>query len=443
MNRAAELAERVLSLVGDRAEAEVVTSHGNLSLTRFANSFIHQNVAEEGDTVSLRVAVDRRVASATTTSTEPDALAAFVDGALETAALQPVDEDWPGVGGPEEIPDVEHVDDDTYDALPAARAELVKAFVDAGDGMLAAGYCQTEGETVAFANTAGRFAQRRDSVAILDGIHQTGTSAGSGHATSAAIGDLDGAAVGSLAAQRAIDSASPFDAKPGVYEVILAPEAVATVVMFLAFYGFNGKMVSEGQSFAEIGSQQFDRRFSMWDDATDARAVGVPFDTEGTAKRRLELVSNGVTKAIAHNRRTARKAGTVSTGHHFPGAEGVGPVATNIFVAGGDRSVDELIADVERGIYVSTFNYCRILDPKTMVATGLTRNGTFMIENGRISGAVTNLRFTQSFFGALGPDRLLGVADDARFADGELGPRFTYVPTLRLAAWNFTGGAEG
>jgi predicted Zn-dependent protease len=114
-----------------------------------------------------------------------------------------------------------------------------------------------------------------------------------------------------------------------------------------------------------------------------------------------------------------------------------------MFIGGGNSSVGDLISNVERGIYVSTFNYCRVLDPKSLVVTGLTRNGTFMIENGRITGAVTNMRFTQSFVNALGPGKVLDIADDARFADSEFGPLFVHAPSMRLAAWNFTGGADG
>jgi predicted Zn-dependent protease len=443
MSRAVDLAEQVLELVGDRAEAEVVASEGNLALTRFANSFIHQNVAEVGEAVSLRVAVDGRVASARTTTTSAESLEAFVQAALETAELQPVDPDWPGLAPPSAIAAIEHADDGTYDASPGARAELVRAFVGAGNGLLAAGYCQTEGRTEAFANSAGQSATGRHTSAIIDGIQQTGTSAGSGHAVSVAIGDLDGAGAGELAARRAVDSAVPFDAKPGEYEVVLSPEAVATVAVFLGFYGFNGKMLSEGQSFVELGAQQFDESFQMWDDVTDPRALGVPFDTEGTPKGHLDLVVNGLTKGVAHNRKTAKKAGADSTGNNITGSESWGPIPTNVFVGGGDQSVDELIAGVERGIYVSAFNYCRILDPKTMVVTGLTRNGTFMIENGRITGAVTNMRFTQPFVDALGEGRILGIGNDARFADSEFAPGIMYVPTMRLATWNFTGGAEG
>jgi len=443
MSRESHLAEQILDLVGDRAEAEVVASTGNLALTRFANSFIHQNVAEDGEAVSLRVAVDGRVASAKTTVTGADTLAAFVDGALETASMQPVDEDWPGLAQPSRVPAVEHVDEATYDASPEARAAIVKDFVDAGRGTLAAGYCQTEGRSSVFANSAGQTASGRQTSAIIDGIHQTGTSAGTGHAASVAIGDLDGGTVGRLAFQRAIDSATPFDTKPGEHEVILAPDAVGTLAIFLAFYGFNGKMLEEGQSFVDLGTQQFDDRFQLWDDVTDPRALGIPFDSEGTPKRRLDLVADGITRSVAYNRKTAKKAGVEPNGNNVPGAEGWGPIPTNLFIGGGDRSVGDLIAGVERGIYVSTFNYCRILDPKTMVVTGLTRNGTFMIENGRITDAVTNMRFTQSFVDALGSGRILGLGDDARLADAEFGPGITFVPTMHLASWNFTGGAEG
>jgi predicted Zn-dependent protease len=120
-----------------------------------------------------------------------------------------------------------------------------------------------------------------------------------------------------------------------------------------------------------------------------------------------------------------------------------GPLPINLRTIEGTDTVEEMIAGIDRGLYVATFNYCRVLDPKTQVVTGLTRNGTFMIENGAITGAVTNLRFTQSFVEALGVDRVLGIGDDARFADSEFGPGLVWAPSVRLAGWNFTGGAAG
>ena len=443
MTRQEELVEATLALVDGRAEAEVYADVGRSSLTRFANSFIHQNVSEDAAEVTLKVAIDGRVSSSTTTDTTPEGLAVFVDAVIDTASQQPVDDDWPGIGVPMEYVAVDQWDEATANADPVERAMAVKAFVDAGDGMLAAGFCQTEARGHAFGNSNGARAHGRFTTAVIDGIHQSGTSAGSGHAAGSKISDLDAVVVGKLAAQRARDSANPFDPKPGDYEVVLSPECVATIGIFLNAYGFNAKTAEEGMSFAELGSQQFDESVNIWDDATDPRALYVPFDIEGTRKERLDLVKDGVTESLLHNRRTAAKAGVASTGHAVPGGDVFGPFAINMFIGGGDSSVEALISRVERGIYVSTFNYCRVLDPKSLVVTGLTRNGTFMIENGKITDAVTNLRFTQSFISALGPGNVLGIGDDARHADSEFGPLLVHAPSMRLASWNFTGGADG
>jgi predicted Zn-dependent protease len=437
------LIEETLDLVGGRADAEVYVDLGTTSLTRFANSFIHQNVSEDATQVSLRVARDGRVASATSTGTSRDSLATFVEATLETASQQHVDKDWPGLGGPTDYPAVDHWDDATADAEPIARAEMVKRFVDAGEGLLGAGYCQTEARHHAYGNSAGRFATGRFTTAILDGIHQTSRSAGSGHAAGTSLAAIDADAVGALAAKRARDGVDPFDTKPGEYEVVLSPECVATIAVFLDAYGFNSKVAQEGMSFAELGAQQFDTAIDIWDDPTDPGALYVPFDAEGTPKHRIDVVKAGVTTGMFHNRRTAAKAGVDSTGSAAPGAEAFGPIGSNMFIGGGDASVEDLIASVDRGIYVATFNYCRVLDPKSLVVTGLTRNGTFMIENGRVTEPVTNLRFTQSFVTALGEGRVLGLGDDARFADSEFGPTLIHAPSMRLASWKFTGGAEG
>ena len=438
-----DLSASILEMVGARGDAEVVVTAGRDALTRFANSFIHQNVADEGVAVSLKVAVDGRVASASTTNTDADALARFVDGTIEAAGLQPIDADWPGLAPIRPVPKVDHYDEATAHATPSDRAETVKRFVDAGRGMHAAGYCETIGREVAFANSDGQTAFGRYSTATIDGIHQTATSAGSGHAASIRLAELDGEAVGSLAARRANDSAETYDIKPGEYEVVLSPECVASIGVFFAAYGFNAKAHGEGQSFAVLGEQQFDRAVSVRDDATDPSAFGVGFDTEGTPRRRIDFIDNGVTTSLAHDRRTAKAAGVDSTGSGGPGSEVWGPFPSAVFIEGGDDDVESMIASVERGLYVATFNYCRVLEPKSLVVTGLTRNGTFMIENGAITGAVTNLRFTQSFLSALGEGRVLGVGNDARHADSEFGAGLMHAPSLHLAQWNFTGGAEG
>jgi len=445
MSRSTNLVERVLSIVGDRAEAEVIARTGRSELTRFANSFIHQNVSDDIAEVTVKVSISGRVASATTTNTGDDGLASMVTAAIETAAMQRVDEEFPGFGGPVDGIDHDRFDDHTASADPSARAEVVKEFVDAGEGLLAAGMCETDTSYVAYGNTSGRNASGRYTTAVLDGIHQTETTAGSGHSSGVGLASIDARSAGTLAAQRARDGRGAFDAKPDSYEVILAPECMATIAEFLRDYGFSGRRAKEGTSFVTIGEQRFDASVNLVDDAFESRALGLGFDAEGTTRNRMALIEGGVTPALLHNRRTAAHFSDDPNGHAAFADEGYvdGPTARNLFFREGNFSEEELIAGVDRGIYVSTFNYCRVLEEKSLVVTGLTRNGTFMIENGVITGALTNLRFTQSFLDALAPGMVSGIGSNGRFANGEEDPAVVHTPSFHLASWNFTGGTDG
>lgn len=436
-------AARVLDLVPPGFECEVVVTSGTNALTRFANSFIHQNVSEETRSASVTLVWEGRVSTSSGTVT-PDTLDGFVQRAAEAARIAPLNPDWPGLTEPADVAAPAPVPAATASVSPDDRAELVREFVDAGAGMAAAGYCSTSTSTVVFANSRGHTATGASAAAILDGIHQAEGVAGSGHAASRDLDEIDGHAVGAVAADRVRRSMSPIDIAPDTYEVVLAPEAVATLALFLGFYGFNGKAFNEGQSFVQIGDRQFDRAFELVDDPLDERSFSLRFDSEGTPKRRVPLITGGVTRNVVLDRREASTLGTESTGHSLRLlAQDFGPIPTALFVSAGGSTIEELIGGVERGLYVSTFNYVRILDPRTTVATGLTRNGTFLIENGELGPGVSDLRFTQSFAGAVGDGRVLGVADDARFADSEFGPGIVHAPSLRLAAWRFTGGAAG
>ncbi|MFN0090913.1 MAG: metallopeptidase TldD-related protein, partial [Acidimicrobiales bacterium] len=169
------------------------------------------------------------------------------------------------------------------------------------------------------------------------------------------------------------------------------------------------------------------------------------FDAEGVPRRRVELVDGGRAVGLLHDRRTAAAAGAASSGHSS-GRDAWGPAPAALFVApdpGGPADAAGLAERVERGLLVTTFNYCRVLDPKTLVVTGLTRNGVFLIENGRVGPPVSNLRFTQSFLEALGPGRVGGVASAARLADEEFGVGLVTAPAMHLRRWRFTGGAAG
>jgi predicted Zn-dependent protease len=441
-----QLADAVVATVVEvdpDAEANVMVTRRRHGLTRFANSFIHQHVGEDTTTVALTLATAGRTATASTTDTDPTALRALVERTLTSAAVQPVDTTWPGATPPVEVPGVGNHDARTAEAAPDDRAQLVKAFVDRGPGLRAAGFVDTAATDAAFASTAGHRVHGSSTRATLDGIHQTDGSAGTGHATSFRIRDLEAPEAGARAADTARRSETAVEIDPGDYEVVLLPEAVATVVTFLAFYGFNGKVHREGGSFAELGEQQFDPAISLTADPSDPRAIGLPFDAEGSPRRRYELVAEGVTRNLSHDRRSARAVDAETTGDALPGGEGFGSIPGTVVLRPGDATPSSMIASVERGLLVTQFHYCRILDPKSMVVTGLTRNGTFLIEDGEVSSAVGNLRFTQSFLGALGAGKVRAIGGDDRFASGEFGDGIIIAPSLHLASWNFTGGAKG
>ncbi len=437
------LAEAVIGRVPDGIEAQVVAGRTRHGLTRFANSVIHQHVGEETTSLHLQVALDGKVASAESTRLDDEGRRRLVQDAVEMARLRPVDPHWPGLSGPASIDGRGNHDPATGTLPHTDRAGAAAAFIDEGDGLAGAGFADADVDEIAYANTAGNRLSGTRTRATIDGIHQTPTSAGKGHATAWRFADIDPAGAGARAARLARSSADPEDVEPGDYEVVLAPECVGSMVTFLAFYGFNAKSVLDGESFVELGDDQFDAAVTLRDDARDDRAIGVPFDVQGVPRRPLSLVAAGVSSALVHDRRTAARMQVESTGHAIPGGEVWGALPTNLFLAAGDRSPGSLVGDVDRGLLVTEFNYCRILDPKTQVVTGLTRNGTFLIEDGEVTRPVTNLRFTQSFVEALGPGRVLGVGDDARFADAEFGIGMVHAPSLRLAAFSFTGGAQG
>jgi predicted Zn-dependent protease len=444
--RDADVAARVLELVRDRAataDAEVVVQTGTSALTRFANSAIHQNVAEDIEHVALRIALDGRVAATSLDGVADDAaLARLVEGVFAAAAVSPIDDAWPGLAPREDVPAVDHWDDATATAEPDDRAQGVAGFVAAAGGLVTAGALSTEALHTTFANSAGQAVAGRATVATLDGIARTPTSDGVARSSFVALADVDARAAGALAAAKARTAADPTDLEPGRYEVVIEPSCVANILAFLVGYGFGGRAVEEGRSFLRLGDGQLDPAITIRQDAGHPRMSGLGFDAEGTPRRAFDLVRNGVSRGILRDRRTAAKAGVAGTGNAALGANPWGAVPASLVVDPGGTPAADLVRGVARGILVSDFWYTRVLDPRTLVVTGLTRNGAWLVEDGWIVRPVRNLRFTQSYAEALAPGAVRAVGSDlALFPDDD--GSAALVPSLHLASWNFTGGAKG
>jgi predicted Zn-dependent protease len=414
-------------------------------------------VAESTVMVRLRLHADGRTATGTSTVTDTAGLRGLVERTLAAAALCPPDPLWPGLTPRTDVPEGVAVDEETAGADPAARADRVRAFVTAAGGLETAGYCSTAAWSTAFANSAGQFALARSAHASMDAIAREGTADGVARLASRRLSDLDGARLGERAAAKARASVRPRELAPGRYEVVLEPTAVVDLMQLMAFYGFNGKAMLEQRSFVELGAAQFDESVFLVDDPIGPEGTGLPFDVEGTPKRMMPFIEAGVSQATAHDRRSAAQAGAVSTGHAVPGGSSWGALATNLHLLpafgdgppsevdgpAADSSVGALVEQVERGLLVSDFWYTRVLDPRTLVVTGLTRNGVWLIEDGVITAPVQNLRFTQSYPQSLAPGGVLGIGTHAHAIPAGWDVLTYRAPALRLASWNFTGNASG
>jgi predicted Zn-dependent protease len=473
---AARLVETVRSALGPSAEAEVMVEHHAEALTRFANSMIHQNVADATTTVRLRLHLDGRTATGSTTVTGADGLRALVERTVSAARLSPADRAWPGLTPPAPL----HrsagyhgsgersgldfgFDEATARATPAERAERVRDFVRAAGGLETAGFCRTLYRSAAFANTAGQAVEGRTAEAALDGIARLHGSDGVARLAGGRLADLDGAVLGARAAAKARAGERPIELPPGRYEVVLEPEAVADLLANLATYGFNGRAFTQHQSFAELGADQFDPSVTIVDEPLGGRgdpAPGLPFDVEGTPRESLVLVREGVTTAVAHDRRSAAEAGTESTGHASATSRTWGPIATHMRLEAAPAATEPavppadpagptadsarpLVAHLERGLLITDLWYTRVLDQKSLVVTGLTRNGVWLVEDGEVTAAVGNMRFTQSYPRALGVGMVRGIGSQTvLLPDRWSGVRYA-APALRLASWNLTGNASG
>ncbi|HWG25791.1 TldD/PmbA family protein [Actinospica sp.] len=458
-----ELASRVLELArasaGPSADVDVSVNRVALALTRFANSYIHQNVADTTTGVQLRIHSEGRTTSASSTLVGTDALREMVERTVAAAKVSPLDPGWPGLIGPTPVLPSHDVDQAIIEASPADRASRVRDYIEAVEDLTAAGYFRTRYWITAYANSAGQAASGSCTEAALDAIAKTASlSDGVTRQASRRIADIDGAVHGARAAAKARAWDGAVEIEPGAYEVVLEPTAVADVLYCLGSYGFNGKLVNERQSFLEFGRQQMDASITLVDDGVSAFAAGLPFDSEGTPRSRLVLVENGVSRGAAYDRRSAAEAGIASNGFAEDGSASFGMSPNNIRLepspgsAPGEvevegpvsnSSVQALVAQVERGLLVTDHFYTRCLDPRRVVMTGLTRNGTWLIENGDIVRPVKNLRFTQSYSEALGPGNVLAIGGHAIALPYNYGPNSATAPGLRLAAWKFTGGSSG
>jgi predicted Zn-dependent protease len=270
------------------------------------------------------------------------------------------------------------------------------------------------------------------------------TSAGYASALALDVDDLDFEAIGREAVEKCLHSQNPRGLEPGEYTVILEPYAVEDFLLMMAYTGFGAVAMQEGRSFmaGKLGEKIVDPRVSIWDDGLSPDGIPWPFDFEGVPKQRVDLIESGVARGVVYDSyRAGKEEGKASTGHALPAPNSFGPFPANAFFAPGDATLEEMIASTERGIYVTRFHYTRPVEPTKVVITGMTRDGTFLIENGEIAYPVKNLRFTQSYLEALNEVAMIGT-EPRLLAGMALEISRNSVPALKLNKFAFTGATE-
>jgi PmbA protein len=449
---ALEIAGRALehaSVAADEAEASVHSERSGLA--RFAASKQHQPTLVEDTVVTVRAVRDGRVGVAVTNRTSDEGLRELAARATDAAKRVRVDPDFPGLPAPAVTPAVEGYDDDTAALDPDEQARLAAHAIAATGDTPAYGYFTSGVTELAFLSTAGlEVSQRLTDATVLVLASDDGRS-GFATQTASGVGGVDPRECGAEAAEKAGRTENARELEPRPYRAVLEPYALADLLQYFAWDSFGGLGLLEERSYlaGRLGERVFDERVTIWDDALEPAGLPKAFDFEGVPKQRVTLVENGVARGAVWDRRSAKRAGgdVRGTGHAPPVTlQAYGPLPFALSLAGGEAaSLDELVAAVDDGIYVTRVHYLGIVDPRRGVLTGMTRDGTFSIRGGKLAEPLVNLRFTVAM-----PDVLADVPALSRDVTlvnqsdfyGERYPVGALVPAIATGHFNITGNGS-
>jgi PmbA protein len=436
-------------------ELEILIHGGRSALTRFANNTIHQNVAEEGYVVSVRALLDGKTARATTNKLDDESLKRAAESAFTLARMQEPDPDLLPVPSPEDVHQsrawVNRQFPETAALTPDDRAQAVQKIVGIAKRyrQTTAGIFSISQQIEALINSRG-LAQFYEQTSSEVSITMLGNdSSGWQKANSPNVSNLNPEELAEIAARKSMESAAPKELAPGKYTVILEPAAVLDLVGFM-FFDFGGAALLEQRSFLNerLNTQLFGANINIVDDVYHPLQSGAPFDGEGIPRQRVALVQNGVPGELVYARSTAhrvnnsewaQKLGKVApTGHGFPLPNQIGDAPMNIVFEGpapaDEESVDQMVQSTEMGVLVTRLWYIREVDPYEKILTGMTRDGTFLIENGKLRQGIRNFRFNQSLIDMLKSVEHMGKPVRA---SGE--ETFDMVvPPMKVRDFNFT-----
>lgn len=432
----------------EQAQASTFLVEGGL--TRFANSTIHQNMASKRGGVLIKVVLGGRRVGVFGTSFL-DRVEEAVERAVKLARASNPNEEFKSLPEPESWRPIEgSFDDETAECRPDYRAERVKEAIERAHAhslhiRAVAGRIYTNAIYLAVANSLGvsAYSSLTEAGMKVTVISRRGGSESFGTAEgySKRVRDIDSVRLAEEAAEKSARGLNPQKVSLGSWEVILSPLAVGALLRILSYTAFSARAYKEGRSFIRyhLGEKVFDERFTLRDDPRDSRSLyALPFDGEGVPKKALTLVDGGVVDEgnICHDSLTAGVEDRKSTGHalppfatRYPGRSM--PMPINMILEPGDSNLEEMVEETRRGLYITTLHYVNPVRPSEAVLTGLTRDGTFLIEDGELTKPVVDMRFTDSLLSALRDIPLVGKEIKTLVGSA--------TPSLKLGALRFVG----
>jgi PmbA protein len=428
-------------------DAEAVAHAEDSGLARFADSEVHQPTLIDNVVVTVRVVRDGRVGAASTNRVDDNGLSDIARRAAEAAASAPVDPDFPGLAPPKAPPSVDGYDETTAALGPEDQARLAADAIAAASVPIYGFFTSAVSELAVVSTTGVEAVQRMTDAGMLV-VAADEERSGYAEATSWRVGDLDVAAVADEASATAERTSDAKTLEPGSYAAVLEPYAFADLLQYFAYDSFGALGLLEERSYlaGRIGQRIFDEKISIADDSLDRRGLPKAFDFEGTPKQRVELVTDGVARGVVWDRVTAKRSGNAAqtTGHAPPpDSADFGPIPFALSVAGGEaEDVEDLVTAIGDGLYITRLHYLGIVDPREGVITGMTRDGTFRVRDGKIAEPLVNLRFTISFPELLrdvpGLSHSVTLVNASNFY-GERYPYGSLVPAVATARFNVTG----
>jgi len=415
-------------------QVEVGIENHEMGVTRFANSIIHQNIVKEVDNLWGRVILGKKIGGTSLTSLDKERITQSMKTAYELAQYQKDDPDFktlPEAEPMEQIEDIKHV-------TPEERAHCVEKIVNVAKkhGLTAAGAIYTIGEILGIANSLGIRSIGQTQQANIEITLLTDNSSGFSQASAKDFATIDCQALAEIAAEKALLSKNPVAIGPGKYTVLLEEPAVAEFLMFLNYIGFGARSFQEGTSFmtGKLGKKITGDNITIVDDAYDKNTLGFHFDYEGFPKEKVPLIENGIARNVVYDSYYAHKESKKSTGHGIPQPNAFGPYPMNIKLQPGDKTKEEMLASIAKGILLTRFWYTRIIDPDKTLVTGMTRDGTFLIENGKITKGIKNMRYTANILETLANTLMISIY--RKLVERSL------FPCLLIKDFNFSGKTE-